>query len=87
MASRVPVPNLSRPTRSEVMRYSGVAALASDLLKLKQEWELDSVAATRSLPDGHRVTLKWVGQLLTIENDDGVVVTAKPDELGVSCDR
>jgi hypothetical protein len=65
--------------------YSGVAALARDLLTLKNEWELDSVAATRSLPDGHSVTLRWVGPLLTIENDDGVVVTAKPDELGVSC--
>jgi hypothetical protein len=67
------------------MRYSGVAALASDLLKLKEAWELDSVAASRSLPDGHKLTLKWTGQLLTIESDDGVVVTAKPDELGVSC--
>jgi hypothetical protein len=67
------------------MRYEGVAALASDLLKLKNEWELDSVAATRTVPDGHTITLKWTGPILTIESDDGVIVTAKPDELGVSC--
>jgi hypothetical protein len=67
------------------MRYTGVAALAGDLRKLMDAWELDSVAASRALPDGHSITLKWTGQLLTIESDDGVVVTAKPDELGVSC--
>ena len=68
------------------MQYAGVAALAGDLLRLKVEWGLDSVAATRLVEGGHSITLTWVGPLLTLENDEGLVVTVRPDEIGVSLD-
>jgi hypothetical protein len=52
----------------------GVAALSRELREFMEAWKLDSVAATHKLPDGHTLTLRWTGPILSIERDDGAMV-------------
>jgi hypothetical protein len=60
--------------------HTGVAALSAQLQLLMDDWKLDSVAATKRLPDGHLITLRYTGPILSIERDDGVVVLVTATE-------
>lgn len=52
----------------------GVLALARDLRQLQKDWELVSAAASKEVGDGHTVTLRWSGDLLEVEREDGEVL-------------
>lgn len=52
----------------------GVLGLSIALRDLRDRYGLDSVSATNGLPDGHEITLRWCGEVLEIERDDGEVV-------------
>ena len=55
---------------------TGVADLVHELRALQQRFELDSAAGARKLPDGAILKLTvWAGDALTIERDDGEIVT------------
>jgi hypothetical protein len=61
--------------------WEGVAALVGDMRTIAGVWKLDSVAATRRLPDGHMLSIAVAGEVITIERDDGVMVSIPPDAL------
>lgn len=53
---------------------SGVLKLARDLRQLQKRWKLAGVSASRLLDDGHTLTLRWSGDLLEVEREDGEVM-------------
>ena len=63
------------------MNYPGVTELVAAMGALMSAWNVDSVSVTRRLPDGHMLTLQLAGPILTIERDDGALITVPLGEL------
>lgn len=52
----------------------GVLELSLALRGLQRRFELDSVAGSRRLPDGHTITMRWSSDVLELEREDGEIV-------------
>ena len=52
----------------------GVLGLAFALRELQRSFDLDTVAGSRRLPDGHEITMRWSGNVLELEREDGEIV-------------
>lgn len=52
----------------------GVLKLARELRQLQKEWKLDGCAASMMANDGHTLTLRWSGDLLEVEREDGEIM-------------
>lgn len=60
----------------------GVADMARVLRTVKHMFDLDSVSGSRRLPNGHVLTLRWSGDSLAIEREDGETMVIDPARLG-----
>ena len=52
----------------------GVLGLSVALRSVQARFRVDSISATYDLPDDHALTLRWSGDVLEIERDDGELV-------------
>lgn len=59
----------------------GVPDLVAAMRGLKDDFDVDSIAVTQWLPDGHMLTFRIAGPVLEIERDDGVLVTIPPEDI------
>jgi len=62
----------------------GVMDLAKSLRRVQEEYELSEASATRRLPDGHAITLRWCDDSLELERDDGYILPPLNAELVIS---
>ena len=49
----------------------GVLDLAVGLRALQSRFGLETVSATKRVPDGHSITMRWSGGALELEREDG----------------
>lgn len=59
----------------------GVLDMAIALRSQQRRFELDTIAGTRRLPDGHSMTMRWSGDVLELERDDGEIVLLSTETL------
>jgi hypothetical protein len=63
------------------MTELGVIDLARALRALQIRFELEVVAGSRRLSDGHTITLRWSGDIAELERDDGAVLLLDAEAL------
>ena len=49
----------------------GVRDLAAGLREVQSRFGLASVSGSMDLPDGHTMTMRWSGDVLELEREDG----------------
>ncbi len=58
----------------------GLMSLARDLRELQQRHTLAAVSGAQTLPDGHTITMRWCGDELALEREDGWLLLLDPEK-------